>query len=289
MENPLGYESHAYFYYGGTGLNSYTDIPYSISNQPHDLATYIRNHQFQVITFINTLYNLELLNEVGYQGKVIFEFHGESSGIFEELTRINDRHLAHEIHAVVVPSRNVERIARNHLPNRQDLPILVAYNTLDTDVFTKQPVDSFCDLYDIPNEWQSKPLLGWVGRLNPNKNWHLLLRIFRKLKEKYKSDVKLLVASDVTNSPHLNQFFKKVMKYGLMNDVLVLPNVPYDRMPYFYSLLASSGGALLSTSYREGYPYNLLEAQASYCPIVCTDIEGLEEIVNHTHTGSPSR
>lgn len=283
--NQLGYISHAYFYYGGTGLNGYNDIPYAISNQRADLKEYLKQTSFQFVTFINTLYNLDVLNEVNYQGKVLFEFHGESPDIFRELMRINERQTEFDIHAIIVPSQNVANIAHAYLTHRPDLPIYIAYNTLNTGHFTNQDSDEFRYHYNIPDTWRSTPLIGWVGRLDPNKNWRLLLRVYRKLLLKYQPNAKLLIASDLTNSPQLNDFFRKVMKYHLMDHLMVLPNVPYEKMPAYYSLIAQSGGALLSTSYCEGYPYNLLEAQACYCPVVCSDISGTREIVEHYRTG----
>ncbi|MGZ6550742.1 MAG: glycosyltransferase family 4 protein [Tumebacillaceae bacterium] len=283
--NRLGSESHAYFYYGGTGLNCYNEIPYAISNQRADLVAYLRRHTFHVVTFINTLYNLDVLNEVGYRGKVLFEFHGEGAAIFDELKRINEGQTACDIHAIVVPSRNVANIAKRYLTKRTDLPIYIAYNTLDTERFTNRDCEEFRYHYDIPDDWENSPLLGWVGRLDPNKNWRLLLRVFRKLRMKYKHDAKLLIASDLTNSPELNDFFRKAMHYEVMNDLFVLANVPYDKMPSFYSLIAQSGGTLLCTSYNEGYPYNLLEAQACHCPTIASNISGTREIVTHNVTG----
>ncbi|MED4224970.1 glycosyltransferase family 4 protein [Neobacillus cucumis] len=280
-----GYESHAYFYYGGTGLNCYSDIHYKVSKNKDDLAEYIRIHQFQVITFINTLYNLDILNEVGFKGKVFFEFHGEGKRIFEELERIDKGETEYEINGIIVPSHNVKSIAHKYIVTRKDLPIHVAFNTLDTDQFKQHNNDQFYKSYQIPDNFLNRPPIGWVGRLDSNKNWYLMLRIFHELKHSIGMDTKLLIASDLPHSPELNPFLKMAMKYELIEDIHILPNIPHDEMPFFYSLIASSGGVLLSTSRSEGYPYNILEAQACYCPVVCTDIPGTNEIVSHRNTG----
>jgi glycosyltransferase involved in cell wall biosynthesis len=282
--NAIGAQSHAFFYVGATGLHNYSSIPYAISKQPDDLEAYLRQHPFDVVTFVNTLHHLDVLRRVQFAGKAIFEFHVRSRGVLEELRRINEREDGGRIDAVVVPSEHMADVAHMHLYKRTELPIYVARNTLDAKWFSKQPHQRLMAQYHIPAEWANDPLVGWVGRLETNKNWRLLLRLFRRVKAKQKG-ARLLIASDLTKSMELNDFFKEAAKHNLLGDLLVLPNVSYEKMPQFYSLIASSGGVLVSTSYREGYPYHLIEAQACFCPVVCTAISGSKEVVQHNVTG----
>ena len=276
--------AHAYFYYGGAGTSLYADIPYHISSKPEDLGTYIQKHQFKVVTYINTIYNIEELERIDYQGKVIFEFHGNNESISQELYKINSGQDKGYISAIVVPSSSVAEVARSHLSNRKDLPIFVARNPIDTSVFYKQSIDAIVNLYPELNRWKGLPIIGWVGRLDSNKNWEKLLSIFAALKS-MKQNVKLAIVSDITTSPDVQLFNERVLQYNLTDDIILLPNVPLKKMPSYYSLIAKSGGVFLSTSLSEGYPLNLLEAQACECPIVCTDIAGSNEIVSDKLTG----
>jgi glycosyltransferase involved in cell wall biosynthesis len=282
--NAIGAQSHAFFYVGAAGLHNYSSIPYAISKQSDDLEAYLRQNPFDVVTFVNTLHHLDVLRGVRFAGKAIFEFHVRSKRVLEELKRINEREDGGRIDAVVVPSEHMADVAHMHLYKRTELPIYVARNTLDAKWFCKQPHQRFMMQYHIPEEWANDPLVGWVGRLETNKNWRLLLRLFRQVKAKQKQ-VRLLIASDLTKSMELNDFFKEAAKHNLLGDLLVLPNVSYEKMPQFYSLIGASDGVLVSTSFREGYPYHLLEAQACFCPVVCTAISGSKEIVQHNVTG----
>jgi hypothetical protein len=61
--------------------------------------------------------------------------------------------------------------------------------------------------------------------------------------------------------------------------------VSYDAMPGVYREIAASGGCVLSTSVREGMPLTLLEAQASGCLAVASDVPGNNECVLPSHGG----
>lgn len=280
----LNVNAHAYFYHGGVGTALYRDIPYHISSQEEDLGNYIQKHQFNVVTYINTIYNIEELERIDFQGKVIFEFHGYNSSIAQELYKINSGQDKGYITAIVVPSNYVAEIARSNLTNRKDLPIFVARNPIDSNVFYKQSTTAIVNMFPKLKTWKGMPIIGWVGRLDSNKNWEKLLSIFAALKSK-NSSVKLAIVSDITSSPDIQLFNEKVLEYNLSDEIILLPNVPYEKMPSYYSLITHSGGVFLSTSLSEGYPLNLLEAQACECPIVCTDIGGSNEIVKDKQSG----
>ncbi|QEY21279.1 glycosyltransferase [Psychrobacillus sp. AK 1817] len=280
----LDVNAHAYFYHGGSGASLYKDIPYHISSIEKDLGAYIQKYQFNIVTFINTLYNIEELERIDYQGKVIFEFHGYNSSISQELYKINSGQDKGYVKAIVVPSSYVAEIAKANLTNRKDLPIFVARNPIDTSVFYKQSTNAIVNMYPKLKTWKGIPIIGWVGRLDSNKNWEKLLSIFTAIKTK-NSLVKLAIVSDITSSPDVHLFNEKVLQSNLSDEIILLPNVPFEKMPSYYSLITQSRGVFLSTSLSEGYPLNLLEAQACECPIVCTDIGGSNEIVTDKLTG----
>lgn len=281
--NDMGAPSHAYFYYRGSGLPLYQSVPYRVSNLPSDLGDYIREHQFDVITFVNMTNFIGQLKHIGFKGKVLFEFHGYHEGIINELRRINEGAEGGIINGIVVPGNYVAAIARRTI-TRRDIPIYTALNSMDTNQFGSTNYDQLLKHYKVPESWLKYPFIGWVGRFDPNKNWPTMLGVMHRLKELH-PNLKLAIASDITVSPELQNFHVLANQYNLTNDILLMPNVPYNLMPAFYSFVAKSGGVLLSTSYSEGYPYNLLEAQACECPVVCADNQGNQSVVQHWITG----
>jgi glycosyltransferase involved in cell wall biosynthesis len=276
---------HTYFYYGGTGISLFEDIPHHISKHSDDLVQYIRRNTFQVITFVNTLHNLDQVAESGFNGICLFEFHGFAQPILEVLNRINRREDHGQIKGIVVPGHYVASIAKSAVWKRSDIEIFVARNTVDTHSFRNHSVSKDM-LYQlgVPDDWSHRLLLGWVGRLENNKNWRSLLQIFTVLRKR-NHEMGLLVAGDTLNSNELNEFIRQVQVQNLTDHVRFLPNLPHSLMPFYYSLLGNTGGALLSTSLAEGYPYHLLEAQACECPVVCTNAGGAVEAVTHGNTG----
>ncbi|WP_274361648.1 glycosyltransferase family 4 protein [Paenibacillus thermotolerans] len=283
--NDAGIESHCYFHYPGMGISNFIGIPHHISNVKEDFIAYVKQHRFKYITFINTLYNMELLKELDYRVKVIYELHGYGSPIEHELQKINNFEDQGMIRGVVVPSVNVEKWAKQQLSKRPDIRVFVATNTLDMEKFRyTSNVDRFVKESRLRGSWLTSPLLGWVGRIDSNKNWSLLLDIFRLLRLEI-PQMRLLLAGDLTTSRDLDRFYRKAAKYKLVKYLRTLPNIPYHSMPMYYSLIAKSGGLLISTSRSEGYPYHLLEAQACECPVVCTNIPGSMELVKNGDTG----
>ena len=283
--NHAGVRSHCYFYYPGMGLAAFSAIPHMVSFRTEDLAAYVKKHRFETVTFVNTLINLDVLRQSGCKLWAIYEMHGYGEWIVHELQRINEREDGGMIRGIVVPAESVAAWAKTRLDKRPDIEFYVATNTIDTLEFRfTDETESFLKHYSLGADWSSAPLLGWVGRLDANKNWSLLLDIFRLARRK-KPELKLLAASDLTTSPELHLFYAKAAKYGLIEHIRILPNVPHAMMPLYYSQIAKSGGVLLSTSLSEGYPYHLLEAQACECPVVSSDNQGSKELVEHGGTG----
>ncbi len=282
--NALGIKTHAYFYYSDSGLSLFETIPHHVGQDTGALVRYIQEHQFECVTFVNTLHNLPEVIASGYKGTCIFELHGFSQPILEELNRINGGKYGKQIQAVVVPGNYVAAIAKSALWRRPDIEIFLARNTVDSKMFRKLHV-SVHDMQSlgVPAKWLGYSLIGWVGRIERAKNWRMLLQIFRQLKEKHPK-VKLVLASDLSHSGSLNDFLYYLNKYQMVNYVLII-TVAHELMPMYYSLLGQSGGFLLSTSFTEGYPYNLLEAQACECPVISTSSGGAVEAVIHGATG----
>jgi hypothetical protein len=61
--------------------------------------------------------------------------------------------------------------------------------------------------------------------------------------------------------------------------------VQKDKLPAFFQEVADSGGCVLSTSISEGLPMALLEAQACGCPVIGTNVRGVNEVVVQEYGG----
>lgn len=132
---------------------------------------------------------------------------------------------------------------------------------LDTALFSPQKRDPFfCEKYNLSKD---KVKLLYVGRLSPEKNIDLLLRLIETLDPKR---FHLFIAGE-------GQERSKVEKYK--NRLLNLTYLGYiDNQEELASLYASCD-IFLSTSHKETFGLSFLEAQASGCLLVSLDM-GLE-------------
>lgn len=116
----------------------------------------------------------------------------------------------------------------------------------------------------------------WVGRLDENKDPLTVLRAFDKLiVEKPFSKLYMIYQQE--------QLIDEVKRFlanseRLHNKVILVGKVKHDELPYWYS----GAHYYISTSYREGGSYALLEAMACGCVPVVTNIPASVKSIGDT-------
>ncbi|HLA96915.1 MAG TPA: glycosyltransferase [Anaerolineales bacterium] len=119
------------------------------------------------------------------------------------------------------------------------------------------------------------PVILGVGRLAYPKNFHLLIRAFRQVREKHKC--RLLILGEGEQRPELEAL---AADSGLQTEIS-MPGVVKN--PYAY--MSRAAGLVLSSHY-EGLPTVLVEAMACGCPVISTDCpSGPKEILNEGQYG----
>jgi glycosyltransferase involved in cell wall biosynthesis len=118
-------------------------------------------------------------------------------------------------------------------------------------------------------------VVGFLGRLAPQKAPDVALRVFRRLLDE-RPATRVVLAGD---GPEAEQVRALIGELGLADRVLVLPaaNGP-EVIPAF--------DVFLMTSRYEGFPYVLLEALAAGCAIVTTRVGGVADCVVDGVNGS---
>ena len=127
---------------------------------------------------------------------------------------------------------------------------------------------------DIPShpwfENQSIPVILAVGRLNQQKNFSRLIRVFRKVRDQM--ETRLLILGEGEEREKLNDLIRLL---GLEKDVDMHGFVANP-----YSYLSNASVFALSSNY-EGLPTVLIEALACGCPVVSVDCpSGPSEILD---------
>lgn len=150
---------------------------------------------------------------------------------------------------------------------------------LDTEKFqpdgSKQPIESLKKTLGI-NE--NDFVLLCVGELNENKNQILLLKAVKGLlaDPAFRIQVKLVLAGPDSQAGFLK---KEAELLGIAKQVIILGyrnDVP--------ELLAAAD-IVVSASYREGLPFNVLEAMAAGKPVIATDVRGHRDLIQNGVNG----
>ncbi len=118
------------------------------------------------------------------------------------------------------------------------------------------------------------PFLLWVGRLDPIKGLDELIEGFAAIAQDTRSH--LLLAGEGDYRPHVTA---QISRHRLCQRVHLLGS--RDDVP---SLLAAAD-VFVFPSRTEGMPNALLEAMASGCGIVATDVPGCRDLITHRQTG----
>ena len=117
-------------------------------------------------------------------------------------------------------------------------------------------------------------LVLWAGRLDPVKGLALLLDAFRAVSQQV--DAHLCLAG---GGPLRGELERQITRLALGDRVHLLG--PRSDVP---SLLRAAD-VFVFPSRTEGLPNALLEAMATGCPIVTTDVPGCRDLIEHDRTG----
>jgi glycosyltransferase involved in cell wall biosynthesis len=120
----------------------------------------------------------------------------------------------------------------------------------------------------------ARPVILFVGRLEPVKNQTMLFRALEMLRDKHDFELQL-----VGDGPLQSAYEAEVAQRGLAGRVKFLG--------YRYDIPALTGQADIAvlTSVKEGIPRALMQASAVGVPILATNVKGTREVVVDGETG----
>ena len=122
---------------------------------------------------------------------------------------------------------------------------------------------------------ENQKLLLCVGELLPNKNQKMAIRAMKYIKEQY-PDAVLFIAG---NGPEKDNLEAEIKACGVENNVKMLG---YCTHLQDYQHIVD---VLVSCSYREGLPLNIVEAMLSGTPVVASTNRGHKELIQDGKTG----
>lgn len=115
-----------------------------------------------------------------------------------------------------------------------------------------------------------------VGRLEPQKNYRLLLRSFAEARSRLGSSLQLCIAGSGSQEDALKN---EAVRLGIASRVRFLGN--RQDVP---DLLAAADTFVLSSDW-EGNPLAVMEAMAAGKAVIATSVGGVPELVNNEDTG----
>jgi glycosyltransferase involved in cell wall biosynthesis len=148
-------------------------------------------------------------------------------------------------------------------------------NGVDTQVFRPRPRRSEGSLRKTLGLEAQTPLVGFVGRLSPEKGPEVMVRAAMLLRHSRPDAHTVLVGE----GPMADELRALVARFGL-DKHLHLAGLRQD-MPEVYNEL----DLLVSCSHSEAMPLAVMEAMASGVAVVATRVGGVPEIVEHGQTG----
>lgn len=125
------------------------------------------------------------------------------------------------------------------------------------------------------NGFNDKFILLCTGELNSNKNQKTVIKAVSMLKQEI-PELLLLIAG---NGPCEEILKQQIVSLGVENNVKLLGY--RTDLEYF----TNSCDLILSASYREGLPLNIMEAMISGKPVIVSDNRGHRELVLENKTG----
>ncbi|MFP7446048.1 glycosyltransferase [Bacillus infantis] len=272
----VGINCHFLYTQSGTGLQNKTDATLYVTNTDLGIKEILQKGSYEAIVVGSDLAMLQRLRSLGYQGILIFESQGlgQDKDYAEKFLKANALPIINPYcDAILYPKApHLIKAFETYFPSKKKYSFHNCFNTKDF---------HYRHLPKRPH-----PIIGWVGRLEENKNWKDFLMIGAKLIRQNPS-IKLWMFEDSTLAPpdQRTAFETVIKQLNLQSHLTVFANLPHDRMADHYSMIGDSGGFLCSTSKVEGFGYAVLEAMVCRCPVLSTDSDGVRHFIIHNTTG----
>lgn len=124
------------------------------------------------------------------------------------------------------------------------------------------------------------PYLLFVGSEQPRKNFPLLLKAFKKIREEGEfKNLKLIKVSKAGGKEvdFRGETLKLIRELNLNQEVIFTEFVPIEDLVIYYS----NAQCFILPSFYEGFGLTVLEAMACGCPVIISDLTSLPEIAGN--------
>lgn len=181
-----------------------------------------------------------------------------------------ERLMARLTDSIITLSEGLRReiVEQYHLTRRSRITVLPLGFDLSAFASTPRHMGHFRQAYSIPPD---APLIGTIGRLIPVKNHALFLEAAALLRAQ-RPEARFVVIGD---GPLRAELEAQAASLGLADYVTFTGWL--REMPPVYSDL----DVLVISSFNEGTPVPIIEALASGCPVVATNVGGVADLLDN--------
>jgi len=240
-----------------------------ISNHPNDVQNFLADFTPDWLVSIDTPQTFPWVASAVPNAKLVYEVH---SPYALALSLLLQRESLARVRGIMVPSPSQGIVVRALTPLCPDISVVP--NGLDR-LFLRPPQTD-----EVPD----RPILLWVGRLDPLKNWRAFVEIASLVHERKSAHFCLIGGEKAPRSE--KDSLQQMLRERKLDKVFEwLPSVPHAEMPTMYQRVGRSGGCVVSTSWAESFGMVALEAMACGCPVVVPNVIGLCDVVTESKTG----
>jgi L-malate glycosyltransferase len=268
-----GVDCHLLYGRYGAGLQNPSSCPTHVSDIDHDIHHLLHKEGYHAAVVSSDYVMLERLRGFGFTGPLVYEAQGlgQIDHANEFLNYAAPYILAYADALLYPPTSHLMQLfARFPTKLHFCFP-----NCVDTIKF------QYSEHVQTPY-----PIIGWVGRLESNKNWRDCLEIvYRIALHEPQLRLWLFEDSNLAAEPERAAFHEMVLRLGLGPRIEQFSNAPHNDMRHYYSVIGQSGGFLLSSSILEGFGYAVAEAMSCRCPVLTTDSDGVRAFITPNVTG----
>lgn len=273
-----GIQAECLYYEWGAGMQNKIDFPIYVTREEAEIRHILNARNYYAIVVTTDHASFKWFRRLGYDGRLVLEIQGYGSkeNAREKLTEALPVVNAHVSGLINPNTPHITSLFKELYPN---IPQFHFNNCFDSERFTYQ-------VQPKPEH----PIIGWIGRIEDNKNWREILHI-TDLLSYYIPDIQLWMFEDNNLAiPHEREEFMQMLDHlNLRHRLTLRSNVPNGEMPSYLSMIGDSGGFLCSTSKVEGAPLAILEAMSCRCPVLTTNSDGVSTSIVHNVTGKSYR
>lgn len=217
-----------------------------------------------------------------FHGHVFHSYFGKTKTTFYKNI---ERYLARRSNKIIA----ISDIQKNELANqynicdRQKITVIpLGFDLKRFQENTEEKRKSFREKYLLQDD---EIAIGIIGRLVPVKNHELFINVIKQLRKETSKKIRAFIIGDGEQKDQLIQQVKRInLDYVEWNNNQMPATITFTSWIKEIDWANAGLDIITLTSFNEGTPVSLIEAQASNKPIVTTNVGGVENIILKNET-----